>query len=233
MLDYDLDIDGAKDALEDLLNNSPDIIDEQENIEPALIINLDEVNEESQNMARLITERLSGYYFDEDVIKKHPYIPTKIMTEMNNIRRLLKMLSINEKAQDSLIQSIAINAGKGALYMSLTSLQNSMLNIQKQLNDMTATIEEIFRNMQEESEKSFAEKDKEVNTDGSVTVRGSRDFIKELNARLYGKTISKDEVVDTQTGEIIKTDLVNNENTIYSEDEEEIKGEIKAEDMFE
>ena len=97
---------------------------------------------------------------------------------------------------------------------------------------MTATIEEIFRNMQEESEKSFAEKDKEVNTDGSVTVRGSRDFIKELNARLYGKAVSKDEVVDTQTGEIIKTDLVNSENTIYSEDEEEIEGEIKAEDMF-
>ena len=131
---------------------------------------------------------------------------------MNNIRRLLKMLSINEKAQDALIQSITINAGKGSLYMSLTSLQNSMLNIQKQLNDMTAAIEEIFRSMQEESEKNFAEKEKEADTDGSMIVRGSREFIKELSARLNGKQISKNEIVDTETGEVIKTNLINDAN---------------------
>ena len=131
---------------------------------------------------------------------------------MNNIRRLLKMLSINEKAQDALIQSITINAGKGSLYMSLTSLQNSMLNIQKQLNDMTAAIEEIFRSMQEESEKNFAEKDKELDSDGSMIVRGSREFIKELNARLNGKQISKTEIVDKETGEIVKANYVSETN---------------------
>ena len=127
---------------------------------------------------------------------------------MNNIRRLLKMLSINEKAQDALIQSITINAGKGSLYMSLTSLQNSMLNIQKQLNDMTAAIEEIFRSMQEESEKNFAEKDKESDSDGSMIVRGSREFIKELSARLNGKQISNNEIVDKETEEIVQTNYV-------------------------
>lgn len=211
MLDYDIDND-ARDVLQDFIDNSPEGLESDEQIEAPLIIDLDEVNKEAQNMARLITERLSGYYFDEDVIKSHPYIPTKIMTEMNNIRRLLKMLSINEKAQDALIQSITINAGKGSLYMSLTSLQNSMLNIQKQLNDMTAAIEEIFRSMQEESEKNFAEKEKEADTDGSMIVRGSREFIKELSARLNGKQISKNEIVDTETGEVIKTNLINDAN---------------------
>ena len=122
------------------------------------------------------------------------------------------MLSINEKAQDALIQSITINAGKGSLYMSLTSLQNSMLNIQKQLNDMTAAIEEIFRSMQEESEKNFAEKDKESDSDGSMIVRGSKEFIKELSARLNGKQISKTEIVDKETGEIVKANYVSDTN---------------------
>ena len=211
MIDYDIDND-ARDVLQDFIDNSPEGLESDEQLEAPLIIDLDEVNKEAQNMARLITERLSGYYFDEDVIKSHPYIPTKIMTEMNNIRRLLKMLSINEKAQDALIQSITINAGKGSLYMSLTSLQNSMLNIQKQLNDMTAAIEEIFRSMQEESEKNFAEKEKEADTDGSMIVRGSREFIKELSARLNGKQISKNEIVETETGEVIKTNLINDAN---------------------
>lgn len=211
MIDYNIDND-ARDILQDFIDNSPDCLEGDAQLEAPLIIDLDEVNKEAQNMARLITERLSGYYFDEDVIKSHPYIPTKIMTEMNNIRRLLKMLSINEKAQDALIQSITINAGKGSLYMSLTSLQNSMLNIQKQLNDMTAAIEEIFRNMQEESEKNFAEKDKESDSDGSMIVRGSREFIKELSARLNGKQISKTEIVDKETGEIVQTNYVSETN---------------------
>ena len=211
MVDYDIDND-SRDTLQDFIDNSPEGLESDEQLETPLIIDLDEVNQESQNMARLITERLSGYYFDEDVIKSHPYIPTKIMTEMNNIRRLLKMLSINEKAQDALIQSITINAGKGSLYMSLTSLQNSMLNIQKQLNDMTATIEEIFRSMQEESEKNFNEKDKESDSDGSMIVRGYKEFIKELSARLNGKQISKTEIVDKETGEIVQANYVSDTN---------------------
>ena len=211
MIDYDIDND-ARDVLQDFIDNSPEGLESDEQLEAPLIIDLAEVNKEAQNMARLITERLSGYYFDEDVIKNHPYIPTKIMTEMNNIRRLLKMLSINEKAQDALIQSITINAGKGSLYMSLTSLQNSMLNIQKQLNDMTATIEEIFRSMQEESEKNFNEKDKESDSDGSMIVRGSKEFIKELSARLNGKQISKTEIVDKETGEIVQANYVSDTN---------------------
>ncbi len=203
MIDYDIDND-ARDVLQDFIDNSPEGLESDEQLEAPLIIDLDEVNKEAQNMARLITERLSGYYFDEDVIKSHPYIPTKIMTEMNNIRRLLKMLSINEKAQDALIQSITINTGKGSLYMSLTSLQNSMLNIQKQLNDMTSAIEEIFRSMQEESEKNFVEKDKEQDQNGSMIVRGSREFIKELNARLNGKQTQNSDTADKEADEISK-----------------------------
>lgn len=203
MIDYDIDND-ARDVLQDFIDNSPEGLESDEQLEAPLIIDLDEVNKEAQNMARLITERLSGYYFDEDVIKSHPYIPTKIMTEMNNIRRLLKMLSINEKAQDALIQSITINTGKGSLYMSLTSLQNSMLNIQKQLNDMTSAIEEIFRSMQEESEKNFVEKDKEQDQNGSMIVRGSREFIKELNARLNGKQTQNSDTVYKEADEISK-----------------------------
>ena len=77
---------------------------------------------------------------------------------------------------------------------------------------MTASIEEIFRSMQEESEKNFAEKEKEADTDGSMIVRGSREFIKELSARLNGKQISKTEIVDTETGEVIKTNLISDTN---------------------
>lgn len=181
---HDLNIDGFSKPLDDILNDSPvptfDGPDEELE-EPILVIDLDEVNDNAKRTAQIITERLSNYYFDEKYIKEHPYIPSKIQQEMDNIRRLLKMLTINEKAQDALIKSIAINSAKGSLYGSLTALQNSMLSIQTQLNNLTTDLEVIFSTMQAECEKTFEEKDHEVADDGSVTVRGSREFIKQLN----------------------------------------------------
>lgn len=178
---------------------------------PVLVIDLDEVNGNARRQAQIITERLSGYYFDQKYIDEHPYIPAKIAQEIDMIRRLIKMLDINEKAQDSLVTNITSNAGKGSLYQSLTSLQSTTLNIQNQLNNTINNIEEIFKTMQAECEKTFSEKPKEVSSeDGSVTVRGSREFIKSLSKGLYGnitvKELESGEKVDTETGEILNSD---------------------------
>jgi hypothetical protein len=200
MVQYDEELSKLFEETEDfnVSENVSDIADT-----PILNIDLDEVNSEATKMATLITERLSNYYFDEEYIKNHPYIPTKIMTAMDNIRRLLKMLSINEKAQDNLIANISFNAGKGALYSSLTSLQNSMLSIQTQLNNLTESIENIFREMQAECEKSFAEKEKDNESEVPAT-RGSRDFIKQLQERLYGKITNEGkDLINEETGEVV------------------------------
>ena len=203
-----------RDALNDLFIKTPDdfTTDNADDIiqTPVLVIDLDEVNGEAARQAQIITERLSNYYFDEKYLKEHPYIPSKIGQEMDNIRRLLKMLTINEKAQDALIANITSNSGKGSLYQSLTSLQNSMLSIQTQLNTLTTQLENIFKEMQQECDKTFAEKPKDsvANEDGSMTVKGSREFIKQLQDQMYGsknpiyKTVDG-EKIDITTGEIV------------------------------
>jgi hypothetical protein len=181
-----INADGFAKPLDNLLNDSPVAIfdsPDQDLDEPALIIDMDEVNNNALRTAEIITERLSNYYFDEKYIKEHPYIPNKIKQSVDNIRRLIKMLTVNEKAQDALIQNISLNAGKGSLYASLTALQNSMLSIQTQLNNLTESLEDIFREMQTECEKTFTEKDHEVEDDGSITVRGSKEFIKQLQKK--------------------------------------------------
>ena len=179
-------------------------IDSTENtgLEPLITIDLDEVDASAQDKANVITERLSNYYFDEKYIKEHPYIPTKIMMEMDNIRRLLKMLMVNEKAQDALIRAIALAPGKGTLFISLTSMQKGTLLIQKQLNDLVTGIEQIFQRMQDEAEKQWAEKEKDEADDGTITVRGSREFIKQLQREFYGKKLKDGTIVDIRTGEI-------------------------------
>ena len=139
------------------------------------------INDNAKAEATEITERLSNYYFDERYIQEHPYITNKIQQEINNIRRLLKMLSVNEAAQDALIKNITSNAGKASLYTSLTALQNTILSIQSQLNKVTNEVENIFKEMQDNCQKTFEEKDKEEDSDtNKMVVRGSREFINSL-----------------------------------------------------
>ena len=186
-----------KDAFDDLFNSTNDInVDDtdKELESPTLLLNLDEINGAAKSQAQEITERLSNYYFDERYLEEHPYIKNKIAQEIENIRRLLKMISINEAAQDALITNITSNAGKGSLYQSLTALQNTTLNIQAQLNKMITDIEDIFRAMQADCEKTFEEKDKEQDINGQMVVRGSRDFINELTARGYSQTNKQNKI---------------------------------------
>lgn len=178
--------DGSNDVDELLKDSDPLSLDDtDEELElPRIDLNMEQVEEETSDQAKYIVERLSGYYFSEKYVEEHPYITCKISTEMQNLRRLLKMLTINEKAQDSIIMGIALNMAKSTLYQSLTSLQNSTLAIQKQLDDVVSKLEDIFRRMQEECDKSFAEKDKENDGTGKLVIKGSRDFIREMTERL-------------------------------------------------
>ena len=187
--------------IDDLYNdtNFPVLDDTYEELQtPTLLINLDEINDNAKQEATEITERLSNYYFDEQYLEDHPYIKNKIKQEINNIRRLLKMLSINEAAQDALIGNITINASKGTLYQSLTSLQNTILNIQTQLNKVTAEVENIFKEMQDNCEKTFEEKEKieDQENNGQMVVRGSREFINSLIQKGLNKKPQENKQLD-------------------------------------
>ena len=180
-----LDNTNMKDAIDQLYaeSNYPLLDDTNEELDtPTLILNLDEINNNAKAEATEITERLSNYYFDERYIIEHPYIKNKISQEINNIRRLLKMLSVNEAAQDALIGNITSNAGKASLYTSLTALQNTILSIQTQLNKVTNEVENIFKEMQDNCDKTFEEKEKieDEENNGQMVVRGSREFINSI-----------------------------------------------------
>ena len=185
----------------DILNNlfletqTPKLDDTDDVLEtPILVIDLDALDKQTYEKAKTIAERLAYYFLDEEYIQTHQYVKSKITQEVDNIRRLLKMLAVNEKAQDTLIMSITTNSGKGTLYGSLTSLQNSMLSMQTQLNQLTANLENIFKEMQAVCEKTFDQKEHETAADGTVTVRGSRAFIEEMEKALNAKLHDENKV---------------------------------------
>lgn len=182
-----------------LKSSAPDLADTDTTLEtPILVIDMEELDKKTLERATLIINKLAAYYFDQKYIDNHPYVTSKITQEIDNIRRLLKMLSVNEKAQDTLISSITMNSGRGTLYSSLTSLQNSMLQMQSQLNSLTSNLENIFKEMQDNCDKTFQEKEKEESEDGSMVVRGSRDFIKEITNSLAASNKPKEPIIEQQ-----------------------------------
>ena len=201
--DYKKDKYGSssKDLLEDLFleSDSPKIDDTDEALEtPVLTIDMDDINEQAQAKAKSIVDRLSNYSFDPKYIEEHPYIPNKIAQELDNIRRLLKMLAVNEKAQDTLIMSISMNAGKGTLYGSLTSLQNSMLQMQSQLSALISNVETIFRDMQENAEKVYGDDEENEENDGSIMSKSTKEFIESINRMIELKKNAEAEEVDLE-----------------------------------
>ena len=197
MNNYEESLSEDRDAMLNSIFNDTSMVDTDDPSElepPALLVDLDEVNGNAIDRATDIIEHLSGYYIDERYIREHPYIKNKITQEIDNIRRLLKMLSINEKAQDTLIQQITMFTGKSALYSALTALQTSILNIQKQLDDSIKNIEDIFKAMQDECKATFDSKEKENLDDGSIVCRGTRDFLKELALKISTDKINQQSV---------------------------------------
>ena len=167
---------------EPILDNIGEVLDM-----PILHIDMDEISGEAKRQAETITRKLSEYFLDPKYIEKHPYIMPKIAQTMDSVRRLLKMLAVNEKAQDALIMSISSNSSKGTLFSSLTSLQNAMLSIQSQLNNLISALEQIFIEMQANCEQTFEEKDKEIADDGSISTVGARSFIEQVNRMIEAK----------------------------------------------
>jgi hypothetical protein len=185
-LDDPNDIDSLNDIFlrsdEPSLDNIGDVLDI-----PVLHIDMDEISGEAKRQAENITKKLSEYFLDTKYIEKHPYIMPKIAQTMDSVRRLIKMLAVNEKAQDALIMSISSNSSKGTLFSSLTSLQNAMLSIQSQLNNLISSLEQIFIEMQANCEQTFEEKDKEISDDGSISTVGARSFIEQVNRMIEMK----------------------------------------------
>jgi hypothetical protein len=173
---------------------------------PTFSVNLNQLNIESQRKAETIIKKLSDYYFDPLYIKEHPYIKNKIIQEIDSIRRLLKMITVNETAQDILIQSAPVHSGKTAIYSSLTTLQNTMLSIQNKLDSSTAALESIFQEMQDNASETFMDKSKEMDDNGEMVTRGSREFLKELTARINGVEYTN---TDESVGEDVNYDYEN------------------------
>ena len=86
----------------------------------------------------------------------------------------------NSQIQDKLITNICLNSSNSGLYMSLTRIQDAIIDIQtqitKELNELHQDLNEIKTANLEDEEEEETEKREESQT----AFRGGKDFLKSL-----------------------------------------------------
>lgn len=143
------------------------------------MINTDQIALSSKKQSEELIEGLASYYIDEEYLKEHPYIYKKVLLHMDLLRRCIKMINVNEEAQNTILQNIAISPGKTQLYQSLSTLQNTANQLQKQLEKHVTDLEGEFKRIDEETGRTFGSREKEE-VRGINIARGTKEFLMKL-----------------------------------------------------
>ena len=167
-----------------------DLIDNEEDV---VNIDTDRIDNDSFKEATDLVENLKDIYADPEFMKNNPKFATRLKTEVENLRILLKMRKSDEVAHDILLGAIGRNSSNASLYRSLSDIQKTILSTTSELTSKIKDINAMLKNIQ--LELNFNQQQtKEENVDpetGEVldqpeqsTFRGSKDFIKQMREEL-------------------------------------------------
>ena len=167
------------------------LIDGEEEI---VNIDTDRIDNDSLREAIDLVENLKDIYTDPDFMKNNPKFATRLKTEVENLRILLKMRKSDEVAHDILLSAIGKNCSNASLYRSLSDIQKTILSTTadlsakiKDINSMLKSIQLELNFKQQESEEIVNEETGEIITtpdQEQTTFRGSKDFIKQMKREL-------------------------------------------------
>jgi len=166
-----------------------DLIDNEEDI---VTIDTDRIDSDSLQEAIDLVENLKDIYTDPEFMKNNPKFATRLKTEVESLRILLKMRKSDEVAHDILLGAISKNSSNASLYRSLSDIQKTILSTTADLSDKIKDINSMLKNIQLElpldtssEQPSKGEGDGEQQGQPSKsTFRGTKDFIKSMQNEL-------------------------------------------------
>lgn len=170
-----------------------DLIDNEEEI---INIDTDSIDSDSLQEAIDLVENLKDIYADPDFMKNNPKFATRLKTEVENLRILLKMRKSDEIAHDILLAAIGRNCSNASLYRSLSDIQKTILSTTDNLSTKIKDINAMLKNIQLEINFNKPESQKEISDElvhdtevKQTTFRGSKDFIKQMKEELEDEGI--------------------------------------------
>jgi len=161
-------------------------------VEPVIPIDLDDLEDESSDLARRMIGDLNSLYGDEDILSKFPKTKARLDIEFDTLKSLIKMRKSGELCQENLLAGINQNPTSAALYASLGGMQRCSLQITGKINDTVDRINKIIKSFQTELDKTTGKmgtqpipinEEEEDKSTGLRTYRGAKAFIKSMESQ--------------------------------------------------
>lgn len=143
--------------------------------EDLLVIDIDEINQESKDEARTIVRIVSDLFYDEEFRKEHPQIYRRIELEVDTLRSLIKMRKADEEVHDALLRAITENKTNASLYRSMAEIQRTSISLSNKIHDTMDRLNRIC------SDLTGTATSEDIMEDGGDSAhRGSKSFIADM-----------------------------------------------------
>ena len=162
-----------------------ELIDNEEDI-----INIDTsfIDDNALKEAEGMIENLKDLYTDPEFLKANPKFATRLQSEIESLRILLKVRKSDEAVHDVLLGSIGKNPSNASLFRALTDVQKTILSTTQDISAKVKDINALLKNVQLElNYKTEIECDLPIppaDQSQQSTFRGSKDFIKQMRDEL-------------------------------------------------
>lgn len=161
------------------------IIDDMDEVEH---IDIEEIDNSSKTDAKNIVDNILELYGNEEFMKKVPKLKSRIETELESLRILLKMRRADEVTHDILIKAISQKSSNASLYRSLSEVQKTILSITVEINKCLDGLKQILKNYQlefefkDDNDDNADESSDSNNEENDIkdTHRGSKEFISQM-----------------------------------------------------
>lgn len=181
----------AKDGKKKMNENFRDLwdvddpIDIDTPLDDAIYIDMDEVNQQSEDESKLMFRDLERIYSNDDFMREHPEYKKRLDIELEALRILIKMRKSDEITHDILVKQIGITPNNASLYSALNRMQASILSVQTKLDSTVKTINQLLKNYQmeipfEKPEGEVIDKETGEVKQTAQTFRGTKAFMNHI-----------------------------------------------------
>ena len=146
-------------------------------------IDMDAIDNEADVESREFVKALRSAYYDDEFIRENPSFKKQLDSEIESMRRLIKMRKADETAHDALIHAIEQNSSNASLYRSLSDMQKTILSITEKIDTCKTNLIALLKNYQLEinfKEDNYTNNDSEDTP--SDTYRGTKEFIESMKS---------------------------------------------------
>ena len=150
-----------REKLEDLLNNTPDRIAQEDvptpgNIpeelqaEAVIDLNFAELKEKCDDDARIMINNAIGFILTPEMIKNNPYIVNKLEVDVMSLSGMIYQMRVNEAAQKAMLDEINRGFMHPRMFEVLAQLSGKIIEINKQLLQTVEAIKVTYKDVKDD-----------------------------------------------------------------------------------